>query len=304
MLTWTHQSCWGKKKTTQNNNDGKLLNSTNTFLLLGVLLHASVELLLTLPALICPADKWPPAALCTCVCVRMWWCVRASLLCPKWGDKGGAESLMSSLTGRIHVSLFLPANTCCSGRGKIQPTLHATHTNGRMRRSEKERKGVYQAQEDMSGGHSALVAFERNAATIIRVNLRMLISSVCRFTGGKYKGASWSGENVKLKTVLNLYWWVGLVLILRVWFEGIDMIRNGVVRYDTIWFHRILYNTIHFIVLMGEILSDCQEWGQGQYFMWLFLMTRIQVIWYGWMNHSHIQPLIISEWHQRVHLCL
>lgn len=112
---------------------------------------------------------------------------------------------MSSLTGRIHVSLFLPANTCCSGGGKIHPTLHATHTNGRMRRSEKERKGVYQTQEDTSGGLSALVAFERNAATIIRVNLCMLISSVCRSTGVKYKGSSRRGESIKLKTV-NLYW--------------------------------------------------------------------------------------------------
>lgn len=106
-------------------------------------------------------------------------------------------------------------------------------------------------QEDMSGGHSALVAFERNAATIIRVNLCMLISSVCRFTGSKCRGA---GENIKLKTLLNLYWWFGLVLILRatvwsglvwhVWFEEIDTIR---------------YDKIHFIVLMGKILSDCKE---------------------------------------------
>lgn len=53
---------------------------------------------------------------CLHVFVRM-----CTPLASKWGDKGGAESLMSSLTGRIHVSLFLPANTCCSGWGKKNP---------------------------------------------------------------------------------------------------------------------------------------------------------------------------------------
>lgn len=216
----------------------------------------------------------------------MCWCVRASLLCPKWGDKGGAESLMSSLTGRIHVSLFLPANTCCSGRGKIHPTLHATHTNGRMRQSEKERKGVYQTQEDMSGGHSALVAFERNAATIIRVNLCMLISSACRFTGGKYKG-----ENIKLKTALNLYWCAGLVLILRamvrsslVWGN-----RHDTIRYDSIWFGIIWYDTIQHTLFSRTVKNEDRDSISYGFFFWQAFRSSDMDGW-GLISQSHSAP--------------
>lgn len=74
--------------------------------------------------------------LCLCLCVR------ALPLSSKWGDKGGAESLMSSLTGRIHVSLPLPTNTCCSGWGKNPPNAAMQHTTNKgMRQSEEERGG-------------------------------------------------------------------------------------------------------------------------------------------------------------------
>lgn len=124
-----------KQLQTREENNSKLLKSTNTFALFKWVWTLSAELLLTLPALICPADKWPPAVhsylrvregACVSVSVRV--CVCASPLLPKWGDKGDTESLMSSLTVRIHVSLFLPANTCCSARCKIQPnTACNTH---------------------------------------------------------------------------------------------------------------------------------------------------------------------------------
>lgn len=51
-----------------------------------------------------------------------------TLLSSKWWNKGGAQSLMSNLTVCIHVSLFLPANTCCSGWGGNPPNAaYNTH---------------------------------------------------------------------------------------------------------------------------------------------------------------------------------
>lgn len=118
----------GKKKKnspqTKNFSNSKKRFSTSLSVL-----HLSNELLLTLPALICPADKWPPAALCACMIVCMRWCVRALFTPRNEETKGGTESLMSRLTERIHVSLFLPANTCCSGWSKIL----STHTYRRGR---------------------------------------------------------------------------------------------------------------------------------------------------------------------------
>lgn len=102
--------------------------------------------------------KWPPAALCTSICAYMclWVC---TLLSSKLGDKGGVESLMSCLTGCIHVSLFFQANTCCS---VWERHCDATHTNRRTKRSEKERVKVFcQTRDNMSGGHYSLVTFKR-----------------------------------------------------------------------------------------------------------------------------------------------
>lgn len=74
----------------------------------------------------------------------------------KWGEKGGVESLMSILTGCIHVSLFHPENTCCSGwNTEGQSTL----LNKKERKWEQKR--VYQAKGDKSGGHSSPVTVQR-----------------------------------------------------------------------------------------------------------------------------------------------
>ena len=66
----------------------------------------------------------------TCCFVHLYMCIyvfvsMCTLLSSKLGDKGGVESLMSCLTGCIHVSLFLPANTCCS---VWERHCDATHT--------------------------------------------------------------------------------------------------------------------------------------------------------------------------------
>lgn len=79
----------------------------------------------------------------TCCIVPLYTCMWVSvctctLLSAKWEDKGGAESLMSSLTGCIHVSLFLATNTCCSGWDETYPTPQSSTHRQKVRKSWEE----------------------------------------------------------------------------------------------------------------------------------------------------------------------
>lgn len=56
------------------------------------------------------------------MCVHVLMCM-CTLLSSKWGDKGGAESLMSSLTGCIHVSLCFSQQTPAA-LGEAKSTKH------------------------------------------------------------------------------------------------------------------------------------------------------------------------------------
>lgn len=80
----------------------------------------------------------------TCCFVHLYMCIHVfvsicTLLSSKLGDKGGVESLMSCLTGCIHVSLFLPANTCCS---VWERHCDATHTLIGGRKGVKKREDI------------------------------------------------------------------------------------------------------------------------------------------------------------------
>lgn len=99
----------------------------------------------------------------TCCFVHLYMCIHVfvsicTLLSSKLGDKGGVESLMSCLTGCIHVSLFLPANTCCS---VWERHCDATHTLIGGRKGAKKREQRFFVKLDMSGGHYSLVTFKR-----------------------------------------------------------------------------------------------------------------------------------------------
>lgn len=105
---------------------------------------------------------WMHVFVCTC-----------TFLPSKWGDKGGAESLMSSLTGRIYVSLFLLANTCCSGRGKIHWILQC-NTHSAEGRKKVSGKVFINYKSSLEGGHSSLLVFHKTKQNKKREHLYTL----------------------------------------------------------------------------------------------------------------------------------